>query len=90
MANMFGADLADLERLRSEFDTKAQQVNDLTGALSAQVEPGATSWSGPGADNFRSAWNSDFRPALTKLEEALREASTAVNTYHQNIEAATR
>ncbi len=90
MANMFGADLADLEKLRGEFDRRAEEVNGLTSTLSAQVEPGATAWSGPGADNFRSAWNGDFKPALSKLETALREASVAVGTYRDNIEAATR
>ena len=90
MANMFGADLADLESLRGQFSTKAEEVAGLTSSLSAKVEPGATAWSGPGADNFRTAWNGDFKPALAKLETALREASTAVGTYRDNIEAATR
>jgi len=90
MANMFGADLADLETLRGTFDRKADEVNGLTASLNAQVAPGATAWSGPGADNFRTAWESDFQPALVKLETALREASVAVGTYRDNIEAATR
>jgi WXG100 family type VII secretion target len=90
MATMFGADLADLDTLRGEFDRRAEEVKGLTGALGAKVEPGATAWSGPGADNFRAAWNGDFKPALVKLETALREASTAVATYRDNIEAATR
>lgn len=90
MANMYGADLADLDTLRGEFDRRAEEVNGLTGALSAKIEPGATAWSGPGADKFRAAWNGDFKPALGKLETALREASTAIATYRDNIEAATR
>jgi WXG100 family type VII secretion target len=90
MANMFGADLGDLETLRSTFDRKADEVNALTGGLNAQVAPGATAWSGPGAESFRAAWDGDFRPALVKLESALREASGAVGTYRDNIEAATR
>ena len=90
MANMFGADLGDLETLRTTFDRKADEVNALTGSLNTQVAPGATAWSGPGAENFRAARDGDFRPALVKLESALREASVAVATYRDNIEAATR
>jgi WXG100 family type VII secretion target len=90
MANMFGADLADLDQLRSTFDSKATEVNGLTATLSAKVDPGATAWSGPGADHFRTAWDSDFKPAMVKLETALREASAAVGRYRDNIEAATR
>ena len=87
---MYGADLGDLDTLRSTFDQKADEVNGLTGSLNAKVAPGATAWSGPGADNFRGAWERDFQPALVKLESALREAALAVARYRDNIEAATR
>jgi WXG100 family type VII secretion target len=90
MATMFGADLADLDTLRSTFEGKATEVNALTSALTAKVDPGATAWAGPGADNFRAAWQGDFKPAMVKLESALREAAVAVGKYRDNIEAATR
>jgi WXG100 family type VII secretion target len=87
---MFGANLADLEGLKGLFETKAGEVDQLTSTLDNRVQPGATAWTGPGADKFRSAWNGDFKPAMVKLEAALKEAATAVGKYHQNIEAATR
>ena len=90
MANIFGADLSDLAALQGTFETKAGEVQALTGELSAKVDPAATAWQGPGADNFRAAWNGDFKPALTKLETALEEAAVAVGKYRENIEAATR
>ena len=90
MATMFGANLADLDTLRSTFESKAGEVNELTATLSARVDPGATAWAGPGADNFRAAWNGDFKPAMVKLQSALQEAAVAVGKYRDNIEAATR
>ncbi len=91
MANgMFGANLADLDGLKGLFETKAAEVDQLTRTLNSRVQPGATAWSGPGADKFRTAWSSDFQPAMVKLEGALKEASMAVGKYRQNIEAATR
>jgi WXG100 family type VII secretion target len=90
MSVMFGADLGQLDTLRSTFESKATEVNGLTATLTAKVDPGATAWAGPGADNFRSAWEGDFKPAMVKLESALREAAVAVGKYRDNIEAATR
>ena len=89
MAHMYGANLSDLEGLRATFEAKADQVDSLTTTLSNKVDPHATAWAGPGADNFRSAWDGDFKPALVKLEGALREAAVAVGKYRDNIEAAT-
>lgn len=90
MSNMFGANLADLIALKGDFEGKAGEVNALNTALTNKVAPGATAWTGPGADKFRTAWDNDFKPALVKLEAALKEASVAVGKYHDNIEVATR
>jgi WXG100 family type VII secretion target len=87
---MFGANLADLDGLKGLFETRASEVNQLTVTLNNRVQPGATAWQGPGADKFRTAWSSDFQPAMVKLESALNEAAQAVGKYRQNIEAATR
>lgn len=87
---VFGANLADLDGLKTLFVNKSQEVDALTRALDGRIKPGATAWSGPGADKFRTAWESDFSPAMDKLKVALNEAATAVGKYRSNIEAATR
>lgn len=87
---MFGANLADLDGLKTLFENKSGEVESLTKVLDGRVKPGATAWSGPGADKFRTAWESDFAPAMDKLKLALNEAAIAVGKYRQNIEAATR
>ncbi len=90
MSGMFGANLADLDSLRSMFDGKAGEVQSLESTLSAKVAPGATAWEGPGADKFRGAWEQEFAPALRNLREALVQAGVAVAKYRENIEMATR
>jgi WXG100 family type VII secretion target len=90
MAGMFGANLADLESLRTMFEGKAGEVQTLDATLTAKVAPGATAWEGPGADKFRSAWEAEFAPALRNLREALLQAGVAVAKYRDNIEMATR
>jgi len=90
MAGMFGANLADLDQLRSMFDGKAGEVQSLESTLTSKVAPGATSWEGPGADKFRAAWEQEFAPALRNLREALVQAGVAVAKYRDTIEMATR
>ena len=90
MAGMFGANLADLEQLRSMFDGKAGEVQSLESTLTSKLAPGATAWEGPGADKFRAAWEGEFAPALRNLREALVQAGVAVAQYRDNIEMATR
>jgi WXG100 family type VII secretion target len=90
MAGMFGANLADLDQLRSMFDTKSGEVQSLEATLTNKVAPGATAWEGPGADKFRAAWEQEFAPALRNLREALVQAGIAVAKYRDNIEMATR
>ena len=90
MTGMFGANLADLDQLRSMFDGKADEVQSLEATLSNKVAPGATAWEGPGADRFRAAWEQEFAPALRNLREALVQAGIAVAKYRDNIEMATR
>lgn len=89
-AGMYGANLVDLEQLRAMFDTKAGEVQNLESTLTGKVAPGATAWEGPGADKFRSAWETEFAPALRNLREALIQAGAAVAKYRDNIEMATR
>ena len=90
MAGMFGANLGDLEQLRSMFDSKAGEVQGLEKMLTNKVAPGATAWEGPGADKFRAAWEQEFAPVLRNLQEALVQAGIAVAKYRDNIEMATR
>ena len=81
-----GAELGQMQQLKSTFDKNSQLVNQLTASVSSQV--GSTWWVGPAADKFRSAWDGEFRPTLQKLEQALTEAGLEVQRRHDAIQQA--
>lgn len=89
MARMFGADLGQLQALAQAFNREWNEVVRLKTTITRQIAPDQTAWTGPGADTFRSAWESEFAPALEKLRTALEEAEQAVRRYRENIERAT-
>ncbi|MGA9760889.1 MAG: WXG100 family type VII secretion target [Gaiellaceae bacterium] len=71
-----GAEMGQMQQLKSTFDRESQTVAQLTSTISGQVAN--TWWKGPAADRFRSAWESQFAPTLRQLETALQEASAEV------------
>jgi WXG100 family type VII secretion target len=81
-----GAELEQMQQLRSTFDRNAQSVNQLNSSISGQVSN--TWWVGPAADKFRAAWEGEFRPALKKLEQALMEAGQEVQRRHDALQQA--
>lgn len=81
-----GAELGQMQQLRSTFDKNSQLVSELTASISGQVSN--TWWVGPAADKFRAAWDGEFRPALQKLQQALVEAAQEVQRRHDAIQAA--
>lgn len=83
MSGIIGAQIPELEHLQVSFQRQSAAVSDLMTALSSDVE--ATWWQGGAADRFRTAWESDFRPALVRLEEALKEAGDEVGRRAQAL-----
>ncbi len=81
-----GAELGELQSLRSTFDRNAQEVSQLSSTISSQVS--STYWEGPAAERFKGAWEGEFKPALAKLQEALREAGQEVQRRHDAIQSA--
>ena len=71
-----GGEIGQLQQLQSNFNRQGQTVQELTASIRGQL--GNTWWKGPAADRFRAAWQSEFEPALRKLEAALGEAGTEV------------
>lgn len=84
---IYGGDLAQMQALKTQFDRAQEQVRTLENTVSGAVSN--TAWSGPRADRFRSAWQSEYRPALQKIALALQEAGIAVDRNRQNIQDVT-
>ena len=78
-----GAEMEQMQTLRSTFDREAGSVGELLSTLSGQV--GSTWWVGPAAERFKEQWNSQFAPTLRQLQSSLQEASAEVQRRHDAI-----
>ncbi len=81
-----GAELADMDRLTKDFTTNGQSAADIKKTFDSSLS--STHWTGPAAEKFRSEWQ-QFSPTLVKIQQALDEASTAVNKRRKAINIAT-
>ena len=78
-----GGEIGQLQQLQTTFNRQGQSVQELTASIRGQL--GNTWWKGPAADRFRAAWQSEFEPALRKLEAALGEAGTEVGRRREAL-----
>lgn len=66
---------ANPEQLASLGRTLKQQISSIESVMSAVSSAlGGTTWSGPARDQFESEWNTSFRTALGKLNQAFDAA----------------
>ena len=86
MAGTIGAEMGQLEQLKSTFTRESQTVQQLTQQINSSVE--STWWKGPAADRFKTAWHSEFQPTLRELQAALQEASAEVGRRHAALQQA--
>jgi WXG100 family type VII secretion target len=83
---MIKADLPQLESLSRRLGVCSGDVADLKANLSALIN--GTDWEGGAATRFRTAWESQFRPALDEMSTALTDASSEVNTRKMALDRA--
>ena len=81
-----GAEMGQLQQLKTTFDRESQVVQQLTQSISGQVQN--TWWKGPAADRFRTTWEGEFRPTLQRLQQALQECSAEISRRHQALQQA--
>jgi hypothetical protein len=84
--SQMGADLEQLAALRATFAQQGHALEEVANAVRTQL--GGTTWHGPAADRFRSAWTSDFEPSLRRLQAALQEAGVEVARRREALLAA--
>jgi uncharacterized protein YukE len=78
-----GGNLEQLVSLKGKFTTEAGDVQRLVSQISGAIDN--TWWIGPAAERFKGSWNSDFRPALGRLQEALLDAAREVGNREQAL-----
>lgn len=86
MAGQVGAELGQMQTLNKTFTDNSRKSVELKTAIRSSLN--STWWKGPAADRFRQAWQSEFEPALQKLEQALNEAAAEVKRRHDALERA--
>lgn len=79
-------ELGQLIQLKQTFDRQSGAVVDLQTNIKSQLSN--THWVGAAADRFRAAWDSEFEPALRKLQAALSEAGAEVGRRHDMLQQA--
>lgn len=74
--SLIGGQIPEMEQLQSNLNAQAAEVLDLMNKLSGDLEQ--TWWQGGAADRFRSDWETEYQPALTRLSQDLDQAATEV------------
>ncbi len=67
---------SQMEQLAGNFARQQQAVQDVIRAIQSGLE--GTTWQGARADRFHQLWNTEFRPNLMNLAEALGEHSSFI------------
>lgn len=80
-----GGKLDELQTLKGTIDQNSQRSVEILTTIRNQL--GNTWWVGPAADTFRNAWQSDYEPALRRLEEALNRAAQEVQQRKDGLQA---
>ena len=85
-----GLDPEQVQNTLNVFQSQAEAISTLTTKLTNEVNnnigPGKPAWEGPRADHFANTWESEFKPALTKLRTALDEAAKELVNVRQQAE----
>ena len=70
--SMYGANPEQLARLGTTLKHQMETINTVMSTVSSVL--GGTTWVGPARDQFEADWNSTFRSALNRLNQAFEAA----------------
>jgi WXG100 family type VII secretion target len=73
---LIGAEITELHNLKQSFHRHGATVDDLMSALRSEIH--SAYWKGGAADRFRTAWETEYEPALRNLSDALGDAGDEV------------
>lgn len=81
-----GADVNDMDSLKANFERQSANVEQLMRDLRGMLAN--TYWEAQAGNRFRTAWESDYEPALTRLSAALLDAGDEVRRNNEKFQAA--
>lgn len=85
---IWGADIAQLKTLGTKLQAGSSEIDNQKSLLTKVLA--GTEWRGPDADKFRSEWDGQHVAALTKVAQALQEASRLAGRNATEQESASR
>jgi WXG100 family type VII secretion target len=72
MANLtHGMNVDQVENMGRQLQSKGNEIDVLTNAINGLIDQLQTEWKGQDATEFKGWWDSQHRPALQKLREAI-------------------
>ncbi len=82
MTQALSADTLQIDGLGREFQRQAPNVLAIVTAIDGAL--GSLNWQGQAANTFKAMWDSEWKPTLRQLEDALDGEGT---TIHRQAEA---
>jgi hypothetical protein len=83
---IWGADVAQLKTLGTKLQAGSQEIDNQRSMLTKVLA--GTQWLGPDAEKFRNEWNGEHVAALTRVSQALQQASQQANRNATEQESA--
>lgn len=84
---MMGMDPDVVEGIGANLQNQAQAVQSVISAVDGLIGQAEAAWKGADADQFRDAWNSQYKPALNQMNAALTDLGTAAKNNAANQRA---
>jgi len=83
---IWGADVDQLKVLGTKLQAGAQEIDNQRTILTKVLA--GTQWLGPDADKFRNEWNGEHVANLSRISQALQQASQQANRNASDQEGA--
>ncbi|KRE77431.1 hypothetical protein [Arthrobacter sp. Soil763] len=83
---IWGADVDQLKVLGTKLQAGAQEIDNQRSILTKVLA--GTQWLGPDADKFRNEWNGEHVANLSRISQALQQASQQANRNASDQEGA--
>ena len=71
MGNFVGMNVEEVNRLGGQLKQKGSDIDGLINQINGLIDQLQANWRGKDADTFKGWWESQHRPALTKLRDAV-------------------
>ena len=80
---MEGMDISVMTGVHGKLVSLQGQLESVMSGLGSEVSTAAGAWKGPDSTQFENDWNSDYRPALSRLGTELQQYAQKVQQHIQ-------